>query len=302
MRSSRVVAVIALSSSMVLGWQMSGADRTGWSAFERTEAVRLRAHFTQVERELLARDVSALAPARREARAEQIAQLRRYAARGEFPRNDMVPGTSVPIFRDSRGYLCAMAFLIAASGRGDITDHVARTRNNGYVPDLVDEPGLAQWLTDHGLTVAEAARIQPSYPGNPCCTIPDDPAPSKAPPITAGYAFASGTLGVLSGLSLAWNAHSLDRVAIHRWRGMFGLGVGGLTMALGVSRIDEQGFKNQSIGMWNIVLGAASAVLGGRALLARPRSAASAAPRLQIVPVVSGGQTPRLGVAGHLRF
>lgn len=293
MRARPSFAIIAVCFCAVLA--------TGTTSFERAEATRLRKHFEVVEAELLARDVSLLTPAQREARAEQIEQLRRYAARGEFPRNAFFPGVSIPIFRDDRGNLCAMAFLVAASGRGDIVDHVARTRNNAYLPDLVDEPGLAQWLTEHGLTVAEAARIQPSYDGFPCCSIPEEPV-EQARPIPAGYAFATGTLGILSGLSVAWNARSLDRVADHRWRGIFGLGVGGITMALGAARIGDGGFENQSIGAWNLALGAASAVLGARTLMARHRSVASATPRLRLAPLVAGGPAPRVGFAGHFRF
>jgi hypothetical protein len=58
-----------------------------------------------------------------------------------------------------------MAFLIAATGRGDLVDRVARTRNNAYLPELLDEPGLREWLEEHGITATEAARIQPSYDG-----------------------------------------------------------------------------------------------------------------------------------------
>jgi hypothetical protein len=106
---------------------------------------------------MLSRDISDLTPAQQVARAEQIVQLRRYASAGAFPSNTYHPGKRTPYFRDARGNLCAMAFLIAASGRGDIVDHIARNRNYAFVPDLIDEPGLAEWLGEHGLTVEEAA-------------------------------------------------------------------------------------------------------------------------------------------------
>lgn len=162
----RLLTPVILLGCVGLGWQIGGADRYRGTSVEAQETARLRAHFATVEQELLGRDVSALSPKQQAARADQIRRLRAYANAGEFPQNDYHPGVSVPYFRDARGNLCAMAFLIAASGRGDIVDHIARTRNYDYIPDLVEVPGLAGWLEDNGLTVAEAARIQPAYGGS----------------------------------------------------------------------------------------------------------------------------------------
>ena len=191
MNRRRIVTISVLLAFVALGWEIGGADRFGKGSFEAEETARLRLHFAEVEREMLSRDISDLTPAQQEAREEQIRQLRRYAALGVFPKNSYHPGRRTPYFRDAGGNLCAMAFLIAASGRGDIVDHIARNRNYAFVPDLVDEPGLPEWLRDHGLTVAEAARIQPSYDGIPAVssmillsTIPA-PATSPRPPAPA---------------------------------------------------------------------------------------------------------------------
>src|SRR5262245_11721912 len=169
MTRRRILPPILFLLCITLGWQIGGAVRLDSGSPDAAEATRLRAHFAQVERELLARDVSVLTPKQREARAELILRLREYAAAGNFPRNEFHPRERVPYFRDAHGNLCAMAFLIAVSGRGDIVDHIARTRNYAYVVDLADEPGLAGWLEDNGITLQEAARIQPSYDGYPCC-------------------------------------------------------------------------------------------------------------------------------------
>jgi hypothetical protein len=284
----RVVPGVAVLVSVLLALAPSTS--------ERTEAIRLRKHFMVVERELLARDLSTLTPAQRAARTEQVRQLRRYAARGEFPRNELLPG-QVPFFRDSRGNLCAMAFLIAASGRGDIVDHVARTRNNAYVPDLADEPGLASWLEQHGLTLAEAARIQPTY-GDPN-PIPDDP-PSYRKPAT-GYVVASLAAGGLSTAAMVLNARSMDRLAGHRARGLLGLGAGAANLALGLAYVGNDGSSRQAFGIVNLGVGAAAMILGARALSAKPQRIANAS-RLRLSPTVSGGATPRIGFSGNLRF
>lgn len=262
----------------------------GAMALRPSEAGRLRKHFAVVERELLARDVSALSPAQRAARAEQVRLLRRYAAEGNFPRNEYLPG-QVPFFRDGRGNLCAMAFLIAASGRGDIVDHIARTRNNAYVPELADEPGLAAWLDRHGLTLAEAARIQPTYGGD------SDPyGPSER------YAAATVAAGTLSVISMVWNARSMERLAGHRSRALVGLVAGGINLGLGLAYIGNQDNLRQGFGVMNTALGAGAVILGARALSAKPRAAATKFARLRVVPVAAGGATPRFGFAGHLRF
>ena len=69
----------------------------------------------------------------------------------------------MPFFRDGQGALCAMAYLIERSGRRDLVDRVALTRNNAFIAELANDPELRVWLDSVGLTVTEAARIQPTY-------------------------------------------------------------------------------------------------------------------------------------------
>jgi hypothetical protein len=255
------------------------------------ESARLRRHFAAVERELLARDASALSPAQRAARREQVRLLRRYAAEGNFPRNEFLPG-QVPFFRDSRGNLCAMAFLVAASGRGDIVDHVVRTRNNAYLPELADEPGLAEWLDQHGLTLAEAARIQPTY-GGIDHNRHNDP--------TAGYVAATLAAGTLSTISIIWNARSMDRLAGHRDRGLGGVAFGAVSLGLGLAYAGD-GDRRGAFGVVNLALGSTAMILGVRALMARPTHATSKSSRLTLAPVARAGAHPRLGFGGSFRF
>jgi hypothetical protein len=60
-----------------------------------------------------------------------------------------------------------MAYLIDRSGRRDLVDRVAATRNNAFIAELADDSALRAWLDSVGLSVTEAARIQPSYPPEP---------------------------------------------------------------------------------------------------------------------------------------
>jgi hypothetical protein len=282
---------------IAIGWAIVPPVPSDPLGFAARETTRLRLHFDSVEAELLGRDVSSLTPAQRGARADQIRLLHEYAARGAFPRNDDFPGRWVPYFRDRHGNLCAMAFLIAASGRGDIVDHVARTRNNAYLPDLVDEPGLADWLSDHGLTVAEAARIQPKYGGGDVVIGRDK--------VSSEYAALTGVSSVLAGTSVVLNLRSLDEVTRYRGRGLLGLAAGGFAIGLGVSKLGDYASPGDAMGVWSIGVGSVALILGARSVFwKRPATAAAprSASRLEILPVVLSGGASRVGLSARVRL
>ncbi len=126
------------------------------------DGARIHDHLLGAETELRAADVSALAPAQRARRAALVAELARYRQTGRFPRNlDFAERT--PYFVDDRGVRCAMAHLIEVTGGGALVARVAATANNAYIAELAGDPDLIAWLARHGLSAAEAARIQPTY-------------------------------------------------------------------------------------------------------------------------------------------
>ena len=126
------------------------------------ETQRLVTHFDTVIAELQSADVHTLTPTARAARLEMIATLGAYRDARRFPRNTRFVEPT-PFFIDDDGTRCAMAHLIETSGHGDFVKAVAATRNTAYIDDLASEATLLRWLDAHGLTVAEAARIQPGY-------------------------------------------------------------------------------------------------------------------------------------------
>jgi hypothetical protein len=128
------------------------------------EIARLRAHFDAVDAELRQYRPTQLTAAQRAARLTVITWLRDYRNAGSFPRNDRFP-RPMPFFRDSRGVPCAMAYLIERSGRGDIVERIALTRNNAFIHDLADDLELRKWLDSVGFSLHEAARVQPLYEG-----------------------------------------------------------------------------------------------------------------------------------------
>ena len=154
-----------LAGAMTLPRGLHAVPPTGPEPLaRRLEVARLRSHFDSVGAELLHANVLRFTPAQRRVRATLIDWLQEYRDAGAFPRNDRFPERSMPFFRDGHGALCAMAYLIDRSGRRDLVDRVAATRNNAFIDELADDPDLRAWLDSVGLSVTEAARIQPTYP------------------------------------------------------------------------------------------------------------------------------------------
>src|SRR6266498_3064149 len=136
-----------------------------WADPAAAEGRRIRVRLSGVERELRWKDVSALPPAQRAARARSLDILHAYWTRGVFPKNTDFPGQRLPYFVDRYGTRCAMAHLIEQSGRGDLVARVATAKNNARIRELKNNPELVRWLEENGITAAEAARIQPEYYG-----------------------------------------------------------------------------------------------------------------------------------------
>jgi hypothetical protein len=263
--------------------------------FAEAERSRLRAHFDTVERELLTRDVSALDASQRAARVSRILELRRYRDRGLFPRNHEVPGRRNPIFVDRYGTHCAVGHLIATSGRADIVTRVRTTRNTAAIHELAGDTALLAWLDVNGLTLDEAARIQPGYDWEPA-PPPPPPEDPQATLSTAETWASVGAVGVgLTGLLL--NAEARASTA----RALFGFGAGAFAIGVGAPHFDERG-TSQTVGVTNAVIGAASIGMATYALVKRHRASRPVVQRsLSVEPmVVAGRMAP--GVLFRARF
>jgi hypothetical protein len=132
----------------------------------RREVKRLKAHFAGALELLEANGDAALSEGQRSARNDRIADLRRYALRGQFPKNRDFHDRMMPYFVDGAGTRCAVAHLVERSGDADLVRKIVGNRNNQLVPELAREPRLVAWLESQGITLAEATRIQPSYCSN----------------------------------------------------------------------------------------------------------------------------------------
>lgn len=301
------VILVATASTLVLSAASWRIDRplNAEESHLRSEVARLRAHFDSVDTELRMRDVSHLSVEQRASRTKLIGWLREYRDAGRFPQNDRFRNQSVPFFRDSRGTLCAMAYLVDRSGRGDIVDHIAKSRNNAYIRDLTDDRELVAWLDASGLSVAEAARIQPGYDGDGwCCTI-GEPVASDPNRVSSNYALLSVGLGGSSLGTLGFNIFSASRTS-----GALGLASGVATVIAGAAHLQD-GPGNQRVAIANTAVGSVAIFAGLRTLFAmrsanvRPRAETASREMFDaaIVPdVIVSPSAMRFGLRVQARF
>ena len=192
----------------------------------------------------------------------------------------------MPFFRDSDGVLCAMAYLIDRSGRGDLVDRVAATRNNAFIPELAGDPELAGWLDSVGLSVAEAARVQPAYD--------PPPEPQDEEGVSTGYAVTSILVGGASLATAAVNAIAPSRTAA--WAGLL---AGGAALVAGGARVDREGAVND-VAWANFLVGAGATSVGLYRLLAPPPTAHR---RVVVGPLLApDADGPRYGLSLRATF
>ncbi len=255
------------------------------------ETARIRTHLATVERELRANDASSLTLAQRAARARNLDVLHEYWVRGIFPRNTDFPGERVPYFIDRYGTRCAMAYLIEQSGHGggDFVARVAATHNNARIWELQNDQALVTWLDQNGMTLAEAARVQPQYDGGPCYCLRIPSQPSASTGYKTTTAFSVG----LNATTLALNTASIG--VPRRLTGLLGILTGVAGVAVGEPNLHEDG-QRHTLGLLNAGIGAASGLLGIYRLVKVPRAQSYA----NVVPWVDPRGKP--GLSMHFSF
>jgi hypothetical protein len=118
------------------------------------------------------------------ARYVQLQRLTVYRERGLFPINESQALEQVPIFVDRHDTACAVGHLMRRSGWAAAVASIVASHNYVYVPD-VDRGPIADWILTSGLTLEEAALIQPAYPNIPH-ELPRIPADAVRP-MEAGW-------------------------------------------------------------------------------------------------------------------
>lgn len=298
MRVRHPFSVVAFLILLVATVARPGSAIVRAPASAEDEVRRIRAHFDSVLAELAARDVGRLTEAQRTNRAALVDTLRAYRDRGVFPHNYDFAGRATPYFVDRKtGTLCAVAYLLASSGRRDIVDRVARADNNVLVVQLAPDTALRGWLDAHGLSLAEAARIQVPY------MVVETPAERAR-----NTAFLTAAPIALGGSVIAslWNARG--NADGHRRAGnVLGIGSGVLAMGMGAMLIGKPDVPS-GVAPATVALGSISVALATRGIrrhnadvaLARETERRRPAVETSIAPIIPTGSGA--GVSVSLRF
>jgi hypothetical protein len=162
------------------------------------ERARLRRHFARTL-DVSGSRTPALPTGRLLERKRLLRELERYARAERFPRNRKYPGLAPSIFVDDEGNRCAVGHLMDVSGAGKMVAAVRERSNLAKVATLAGL--LAPWAEHVGITLEEAARIQPGY-----CFV------------TAAFECLCGTLpsvgGVLEGEVVSVSSPAVLRVDV----------------------------------------------------------------------------------------
>ena len=270
------------------------------------EIQRIRMHFDSVLFELDARPTPTLSPSQRANRTALRETLRGYRDRGVFPHNYDFPGRAVPYFVDRKtGTLCAVGFLLASTGRTDIVDRVAGLNNNVYVEELAGDSAFTGWLTEQGITLDEAARIQVPYWNE------EVPPPTQTAARSNATGYKVGSAAVIGGalFSTVWNARA-NRNGSSRLANVVGATVGVAALGLGAASL---GYSDAppALAAANVIAGAASTWASTRGFLhhrrevaaareaARVRESAAVSVAPMVVPNASGAGA---GLSVSVRF
>jgi hypothetical protein len=268
---------------------------------DATEIRRIKAHFDSVLADLSAKDIGTLSVAQRERRATVISTLRAYRDRGVFPHNYDFPGQAVPYFVDRKtGTLCAVAHLLASTGRRDIVDRVAKADNNVLVPRLAGDTALSAWLAENGLALEEAAHIQVPYAQ-----------PVSKTEVVRDVAFVLVSPFALAGSAITSIANVRGNSDGHR-RWVNGVGVAsGVTTILIGARLATSNMSSDvtPIGGALVAIGTTSAALSVRGIHrhrqiveAQREAGKRAIAQATMAPIVTMGSHPTAGVGVALKF
>ncbi len=262
------------------------------------EVRRIRVHLDSAVTALEARNLQGLTTAQRVHRAALVDTLRTYRARGVFPHNRDFPGAPTPYFIDREtGTLCAVAHLLASTGRRDIVDRVARTNNNVWVMQLAGDTAFTRWLDTNGLSLAEAALIQVPY-----MAPQSDAQAARQVGFVAAAPFAFTGALVASGLNLSSNLDGHQTLV-----SKLGVVSGAVTTFMGSAVMAKTDLT--ALGASGVVVGVTSMALSVRSMLhhsaalaARDAEQRRTAAATRIVPVVSMSDKPSVGLSVSRTF
>lgn len=159
------------------------------------ETTRIQNHLSQVVAELGSHEPAGLSNDQRIARRRVLSWLDEYRSAATFPHNHDRPGERVPVFVDLHGTPCAVGYLLLRSGRQELVEAIVSEDNFVRVATLQGDPRVEEWLSEVGLTLSEAALIQPMYDFDP--TFPS-PSTESYERVTIGLSASTAALAAYS--------------------------------------------------------------------------------------------------------
>lgn len=122
---------------------------------------RVEKHLRNVLNKLESKDTSTLTIPQKQNRAKTLSYLKEYIELGEYPINENSISRHA-IFRDKYGNYCAVGYLMHKHGKDNLIDEIESNNNLVYINEIDDKKYLDA-ITGMGITVDEAAMIQPTY-------------------------------------------------------------------------------------------------------------------------------------------
>lgn len=195
---------------------------------EADEQLRIQTHLAFVESKLRSAATNHLNDDQIRNRRFIIDLLHNYWQAGQFPSNSAYAERR-PCFIDDEGNICAVGYLLAASRGWDVAASINERFQYEYLTDM-DEPLLAEWANNYGLSLEECAMIQPTYGPPPAPVI-------SYAELKPGYGISSS---VMSGVNLAGNILMLSKKTTGKGLAKFGIATGGAQLIMGIANIKKE--------------------------------------------------------------
>ncbi len=169
------------------------------------EQERIQIHLNYVEQLLRNANAMSLDKNQQANRSYILDLLHQYWVAGIFPTNRDYPGERKPCFIDADGNICAVGYLIEKTKGRELAEAINAKYQYEFLLDM-NEPVLAAWASEFGLTLEECAMIQPTYG-------PPPPDQTSYADIKTSYGISSGLIG---GGNIAINIVNLSNRLKHK--------------------------------------------------------------------------------------
>ena len=133
-----------------------------WPDEKTEEILRIQTHLEYVEQVLRNKSIIHLNKEQQAQRLHLLDLLCDYRIATQFPTNYCYPNTRKPVFIDSDKNICAVGYLVQQTAGQALAEAINKAFKHNYIWEM-NHQGLADWVTNSGLTLEECAMIQPAY-------------------------------------------------------------------------------------------------------------------------------------------